>query len=133
MFAGISHLTVNRKEFLAQVPPWFPVDADTVVLVSGVIKISLGGSLLALRARRGEIDCLVAAFFVVIFPGNISQFVTRTYAFGLDSDVRRGVRLLFQPLLVLWALWSTGVWRRTDLSGVTDRGVVPASASPASR
>lgn len=112
MFAGISHLTVNRKEFLAQVPPWFPVNADTVVLVSGVIEISLGGALLALRARRGEVGWLVAAFFALIFPGNISQFVTWTYAFGLDSDVRRSVRPLFQPLLVLWALLSTGAWRR---------------------
>ncbi|TFC91580.1 hypothetical protein [Cryobacterium sp. TMT3-29-2] len=45
------------------------------------------------------------------FPGNISQFVTATASFGLDSDLSRGIRLLFQPLLAAWALWSTGAWR----------------------
>ena len=32
-------------------------------------------------------------------------------AFGLDSDRARLVRLFFQPVLVAWALWSTGAWR----------------------
>jgi uncharacterized membrane protein len=52
----------------------------------------------------------VAAFFVAIFPGNISQYVNRVDAFTLDSDTARFVRLFFQPLLVAWALWSTGAW-----------------------
>ena len=54
---------------------------------------------------------VTAAFFVAIFPGNISQYVTGTDAFGLDSDRARLVRLFFQPVLVAWALWSTGAWR----------------------
>jgi hypothetical protein len=45
-----------------------------------------------------------------VFPGNVSQYVTHTDAFGLDSDRARAVRLVFQPLLVAWALWSTGAW-----------------------
>jgi uncharacterized membrane protein len=48
---------------------------------------------------------------VAIFPGNLSQYATRTDAFGLDTDTKRLVRLPFQPLLVAWALWSTGAWR----------------------
>jgi len=65
---------------------------------------------------------IVAAFFVVIFPGNISQFVNRVDAFGLTSDLARGARLLLQPLLVLWALWSTGAWRdRASLSSAVGR------------
>jgi uncharacterized membrane protein len=62
------------------------------------------------RRRRTTVGWLTAAFFVVIFPGNISQFVTGADAFGLDSDLARGVRLLFQPVLVVWALWCTGAW-----------------------
>ena len=31
-------------------------------------------------------------------------------AFGLDSDTSRLIRLFFQPVLVVWALWSTGAW-----------------------
>lgn len=111
-FAGVGHLTWGRKEFLAQVPTWFPVDADAVVIVSGVIEIGLGGALLLLPSKKVQVGWLVAAFFVVIFPGNISQFVTRTDAFGLDTDAARAVRLLFQPVLVIWALWSTGAWRK---------------------
>ncbi|WP_307490714.1 DoxX family protein [Cellulomonas humilata] len=111
-FAGTSHLTTAREEFQAQVPPWFPADPDTVVLVSGVVEIALGCALLAAPGRRrAAVGWIVAGFFVAIFPGNISQLVTRTDAFGLESDTARAVRLVGQPLLVLWALWSTGAWR----------------------
>lgn len=110
--AGTLHLTVARAEFQAQVPPWFPADPDTVVVVSGWVEIVLAlALLLAPRRHRWVVGWLVAAFFVAIFPGNVSQAVTRTDGFGLDSDAARGVRLLFQPLLVVWALWSTQAWR----------------------
>lgn len=111
LFAGISHLTFARQEFTAQVPEWVPLGKDVVVLASGAVEVSLGTALVLLRKRRVTVGWLVAAFFIAIFPGNISQFVTHTDAFGLDSDRARGIRLLFQPLLVLWALWSTGAWR----------------------
>jgi uncharacterized membrane protein len=111
-FAGTSHLTVAREDFQAQVPTWFPADPDAVVLASGVVEIALGCALLAAPGRRrAAVGWIAAGFFVAIFPGNISQLVTRTDAFGLESDTARAVRLLGQPLLVLWALWSTGAWR----------------------
>ncbi|MCU1406072.1 MAG: putative rane protein [Glaciihabitans sp.] len=106
--AGTSHLSWNREAFLAQVPTWVPMDPDTVVIASGIVEIGLGGALLAVPRRRVAVGIIVAAFFVAIFPGNISQLTTRTDSFGLDSDSSRAVRLLFQPVLVLWALWSTG-------------------------
>lgn len=109
-FAGISHLTWSRQSFLAQVPTWLPVGAQTVVLLSGLVEITLGLALL-LGWRKIIVGWIVAVFFLLVFPGNISQFVTRADAFGLDSDVARGIRLLFQPLLVAWALFSTGAWR----------------------
>jgi uncharacterized membrane protein len=112
VFAGVSHLTWSRSEFAAQVPGWVPFDEDTVVLVFGVIEISLGSALLVLPGRRVSVGWIVAAFFVAVFPGNISQLTTHTDAFGLNSDQARGVRLLFQPVLVLWALWSTSAWRQ---------------------
>ena len=109
--AGYSHLTVNRLEFQAQVPTWLPLDPDFVVLASGVVEILLGLSLLTLRRFRAHVGLVAALFFVAIFPGNINQFVNRIDAFGLDTDTARAVRLLFQPVLVLWALWSTGALR----------------------
>ncbi len=106
--AGVSHL-VNPTPFEAQVPPWFPAPAATI-LVSGLIEICLGVALLAVRRRRAAVGWITAGFFVVIFPGNVSQFLTGSDAFGLDSDLARAIRLMFQPALVVWALWCTGAW-----------------------
>jgi len=105
--AGIAHLTVQREEFRAQVPRWFPVDDDAVVVVSGVVEIVLGLALAFGGRRRALVGVVAAGFFVVIFPGNIAQFVEQTDAFGLDTDAKRFARLFFQPVLVVWALWST--------------------------
>ena len=110
-YAGITHLSTNRKEFLAQVPTWVPLDADFVVVASGVVEILLGLSLIILIKHQVKIGWITAAFFVAIFPGNISQYVNGIDAFGLDSDRARLIRLFFQPLLVIWALWCTGAWR----------------------
>ena len=106
IYTGTLHLTTSRMEFQAQVPPWVPFSPDFVVLASGVVEIALGLALVSLQRRR-EAGIATALFFIAIFPGNISQFVNGIDAFGLDSDRARAIRLLFQPLLVLWALWST--------------------------
>jgi uncharacterized membrane protein len=106
IYTGTLHLTTSRMEFQAQVPTWLPFSPDFVVLASGVVEISLGLALITLQRRR-EVGIATALFFIAIFPGNISQFVNHIDAFGLDSDRARGIRLVFQPLLVLWAIWST--------------------------
>jgi uncharacterized membrane protein len=114
--AGVLHLTVQRQEFQAQVPSWFPVDEDLTVVASGVVEIALGAAFVALPRRKRLVGGLLAAFFVAIFPGNVAQYVDGVDAFGLDTDRARLVRLFFQPVLVLWALWGGG-WlarRRTD-------------------
>jgi uncharacterized membrane protein len=109
--AGAGHLTVQRHEFQAQVPNWFPVDEDAVVVVSGIVELALGAALIAIGRRKAPIvGVVVAGFFIVVFPGNVGQLVDHADAFGLDSDAKRIVRLFFQPLLVVWALWSTGGW-----------------------
>ncbi len=111
LVAGTGHLTVQREAFQAQVPNWFPIDEDAVVVASGVVELALGALLIAIGRRRAPIvGVVVAGFFIVVFPGNIGQLVDRADAFGLDTDAKRAVRLLFQPLLVVWALWSTGGW-----------------------
>ncbi len=110
-FTGVSHLSWSRSEFLAQVPDWFPVAADLVVVVSGVVEVLIGVALLVAARYRVIVGLVAAAFFVAIFPGNVAQLMEGTDAFGLNSDTARTVRLLFQPVLVGWALWSTGTWR----------------------
>jgi uncharacterized membrane protein len=109
-YAGITHLTTSRTEFQAQVPTILASQADFVVIASGVVEIILGLSLILLFKYRTYIGWITAAFFIAIFPGNISQYINGTDAFGLDTDQARLTRLFFQPLLVIWALWSTGAW-----------------------
>ena len=114
-FAGISHLTFNRQEFIAQVPGWLPSNpsfTDFVVLSSGVVEIMLGLAMIFLVKHKVKVGLILAIFFILIFPGNISQYTNRIDAFGLDTDQKRFVRLLFQPVLVLWALWSTGALKQ---------------------
>jgi uncharacterized membrane protein len=121
-YAGIGHLTNNRQEFQAQVPTLLKDYADFVVVASGVVEICLGLALVGLWKYRVQAGWVAAAFFVAIFPGNISQYVNGVDAFGLDSDTSRLVRLFFQPLLVVWALWSTGAWKaRKKKSVVAER------------
>jgi uncharacterized membrane protein len=110
--AGISHLGSNRQEFQAQVPTWLPLDPDFVVITSGVVEISLGLSLiitlLIFKRYRRVVGLITALFFVAIFPGNINQYLNQIDAFGLDTDQKRLIRLFFQPILVIWALWCCG-------------------------
>jgi len=110
-YAGVGHLTISRTEFQAQVPTLLEEYADFVVLASGVVEIALGVGLIALWKYRVQLGWVVAAFFVAIFWGNISQYVNGVDAFGLNSDRARLIRLFFQPLLVMWALGSTGAWK----------------------
>ncbi len=106
-YTGILHLTSKRIEFQAQVPSWLPLDPDFVVIASGIVEILLGLALLTLWKNRKQVGVATAIFFLLIFPGNVWQYLDGIDAFGLNTDTERGVRLLFQPVLVLWALWST--------------------------
>ena len=109
--AGTSHLGSNRTEFLAQVPTWLPLDPDFVVVASGLVEITLGALLIStaliFKKYRSVVGLMAAAFFILIFPGNINQYINQIDAFGLDTDTKRLIRLFFQPPLVIWALWSS--------------------------
>ena len=109
--AGVAHLTTQRSEFQAQVPGWFPVDEDLVVVASGIVEIALGAALIVLPRHRVVVGTIVAAFFVAVFPGNIAQWTEGVDAFGLDTDAERFARLFFQPVLVIWALAATDAWQ----------------------
>jgi len=113
-FAGVSHLTFNRSEFLAQVPQWLPVNPDVTVILSGIAEISLGLALIFAVKYKKWVGITAASFFVLIFPGNIAQYVNKVNAFGLNTDNARLTRLFFQPILIIWALWSTNVFNKKD-------------------
>ena len=112
LFAGTMHLTAAREEFRAQVPEWLPLDPDFVVLTSGVVELALGAALVALPRRRRVVGLVTAAFFVAVFPGNVSQWLNHVDAFGLNTDGLRLARLFAQPLLVAWAVYAAGGIRK---------------------
>lgn len=111
VLAGTGHLSFQRQEFAAQVPTWLPLSADLVVLLSGVVEIVLGLALIFLYKQRTKVGWIAALFFILVFPGNIAQLVEHRSAFGLDTDLKRWLRLPFQPVLIAWAVWSTGAWQ----------------------
>jgi uncharacterized membrane protein len=111
LFTGTAHLTWARTAFQAQVPRWLPMPTDLVVVASGLVELALGAALIALPRSRTVVGFLVAALFVAIFPGNSAQYLDGINAFGLTSDRARAIRLVFQPMLVAWALWATGAWQ----------------------
>ncbi|MFT4791410.1 MAG: putative membrane protein [Arcticibacterium sp.] len=111
IYAGFSHLTFNRVDFQAQVPDWLPMSKDLVVILSGIVEIILGMGLAFWKNQRVTFGWALALFFILIFPGNIAQYLDGKDAFGaLDSDLARLIRLFFQPVLVVWVLWSAGSW-----------------------
>lgn len=111
-WAGISHLTVAREEFQAQVPKFVPLPTDVTVIASGVVEISLGAALMLLARRQVTVGWVVAVFFLAVFPGNIAQWMHHRDGFGLDTDTKRFVRLLFQPVLIAVSLWATNALRK---------------------
>lgn len=112
LFAGIAHLTFGRREFRAQVPESLPLDPDATVLASGVAEVGLGSALLWAHGHRRTVGTVAALFLAAVFPGNVSQWMHHRDGFGLDTDMKRFVRLFFQPALVVLALWSTRSPRR---------------------
>ncbi|WP_314424590.1 hypothetical protein [uncultured Microbacterium sp.] len=107
---GIVHF-VSTRGFRVVVPDWATkatrLDKDAIVIASGAAEVALAIGLLALPKERRRIGVATAAFFVAVFPGNVHQWRTRRSTPGLDTEARRFGRLFLQPLLVLWALWST--------------------------
>lgn len=110
ILAGFSHLTFNRIDFQAQVPDWLPLSKDLVVILSGIVEIAFGLGLAFLKNKRIQFGWALALFFILVFPGNIAQYLDGKDAFALDSDRARLIRLFFQPVLIAWALWSSGAW-----------------------
>lgn len=111
LYAGIGHLTFLRIEFQAQVPTWITTDKafmDFIVLASGVVEIIFGILMIVGGKLKIKTGIALAIFFILIFPGNINQYVNQIDSFGLNTDKQRLIRLIFQPVLIIWALWSSG-------------------------
>ncbi|MGB5943112.1 MAG: MauE/DoxX family redox-associated membrane protein [Leeuwenhoekiella sp.] len=122
--AGVGHLTFQRDEFQAQVPRWLPSNPafmDSVVITSGIVEIAFGLAMIFWPKQKVKVGLALALLYILIFPGNISQYTNQLDGFGLDTDKKRLTRLFFQPVLIFWALWSTGALKYlTDKSKAID-------------
>jgi uncharacterized membrane protein len=118
--AAFGHFTFARADFKAQVPNWVPMDKDLVVILSGIAELALGLILIFLTRYKVKIGIGLALFYVLIFPGNIAQYLNGTPALGLNTDQSCLIRLFFQPVLIFLTLWSTGALKVlfTKLSGL---------------
>ena len=108
--AAMGHFTFQREAFQAQVPNWLPLSKDLVVILSGIVEISLGLAMIFWKSKRPQAGIALAIFYLLIFPGNIAQYINHTNAFGLDTDTKRLIRLFFQPILIYWALWPANAF-----------------------
>ena len=111
LYIGIAHLSFRRIEFQAQVPTWLTTDKDLmdlVVLISGYVEIAFGILMIVGGKLKVKTGIVLGIFYILIFPGNINQYINEIDSLRLDSENKRLIRLFFQPLLVLWAFWSTG-------------------------
>ena len=111
LYTGIAHLSFRTIEFQAQVPTWLTTDKglmDLVVLISGYVEIAFGILMILGGKLKVKTGIALGVFYILIFPGNINQYINEIDSLRLDSDNKRLIRLFFQPLLVLWAFWSTG-------------------------
>lgn len=108
ILAAIGHFTYQRQDFQAQVPNWVPMDKDLVVILSGIVEMAIGLALVFMTKHKVLIGIGLAIFYVLVFPGNIAQYLNGTSALGMNTDEARLTRLFFQPVLILWALWSSG-------------------------
>ncbi|MEK6278331.1 MAG: DoxX family protein [Actinomycetota bacterium] len=108
VFAGAMHF-LRRSDYEAIVPPYVPRHREAVT-VSGVAEIAGGLAVIAPSTRRFAGPWLVA-LLAAVFPANLQMAVNPKQVKGLElGRIPRWalwVRLLLQPLMMLWA------WRAT--------------------
>lgn len=110
IYIGIAHLFFRRIEFQAQVPRWLTSDenfVDMIVLISGYIEIIFGVLMVWGGKFKAKTGLVLGIFYVLVFPGNINQYIHELDGLRMYSNNERFLRLLFQPVLIFWALWST--------------------------
>ena len=105
--AGALHL-VSPEPFLSITPDWVP-QPETVIQLTGVAEI-LGALGLQVPRYRRAAGIGLALYAVCVYPANIKHAVDFFEGGGDPGGwLYHGPRLLFQPVIVWWALWSAQV------------------------
>ena len=119
VFTGIDHL-VTPQRYLAMMPGFVPFH-EAVVFFTGLCELA-GAIGLLIPKLRWLAGVMLAIYFVAVFPANIKNAVEGLSVEGLPTaQWYYWVRLLFQPLVIWWTLYSSGVidWPRTRVPSTT--------------
>jgi uncharacterized membrane protein len=107
IIAGVVHL-VSPDSFLPIVPAWVPLPRD-VVLITGACELA-GSIALTTKRWRRVAGWMLALYAICVFPANIKHAVDAIHLPPVpDSWWYHGPRLAFQPVLVWWALYCSGI------------------------
>lgn len=114
--AGIAHLTAPEV-LLTITPDWVPL-APQVIFVTGLCELA-GAVALVTRPMRKAAGVALALYTLCVWPANIKQALDHIVIPHIpDSWWYHGPRLAFQPVLVWWALFCSGVvdwpWRQSS-------------------
>ncbi|PAU53126.1 hypothetical protein BZL42_23075 [Pseudomonas indica] len=114
LFVGFDHwLTPGR--YLPMMPDYLPYHLP-LVLFTGACELAGAVGLLLPQTRRLAATML-ALYFVCVFPANIHNALNGLNVDGLPSvQWYYWLRLPFQPLIILWALYAGGVIGRRGAS-----------------
>ena len=101
---GIAHL-ISPSGFIKITPDWVPFPAY-VIAITGVCEIA-GAVALMTRGFRRMAGIALALYALCVFPANIKHALENIAIDGTHlSWWYHGPRLLFQPVLIWWALWA---------------------------
>lgn len=114
LIAGIIHIK-SPGGFLAITPGWVPFP-DEVVFLTGVAEILGAIGLLVPRAMIGWVRPAagigLALYAICVYPANVNHAINNIAIGGNALGWGyHGPRLLFQPVIVWWALYAGEVIR----------------------
>lgn len=105
IFFGISHFFLY-DEMIFMIPEFLPYPGF-IVYLTGVIEIILAIGLLSRKTRRLS-GILTALFFIAVFPANVVKAMSDIEIQGaFNSPVMSWVRLILQPIFIVWALYCS--------------------------
>jgi len=107
IFFGISHFFL-MNEMILMIPNIFPYPGF-IVYATGVIEIILAIGLIIPKTRRLS-GIFTAFYFIAVFPANVVKAMSDIDIQGtFNSPMMSWVRLLFQPIFILWALYCSKI------------------------
>ena len=114
--AGMAHLWVADK-LLAITPSWVPF-APQLIFITGLCELA-GALALVTEPLRRWAGFALAAYAICVWPANFKHAIDGVdLPYIANSWLYHGPRLLFQPVLVWWALYCADIiewpWRRRD-------------------